>query len=421
MKQKYQVKGMHCAACELIIEEKLKQLSGVSLVKIDRGNNELTIESKEKISKEKLNKMFRKNGYEFWDLKPTNSPSLNKEKSNWIWLPIGVILGFLLLNSLGLGGLLDINKNSSWVAFLGLGLIAGFSSCGALMGGIILSRPKETLTIILGRILGYSILGIILGVVGQQFKVSGLVMNIFMVAVSIVMIVVALQMVGVSWANKIKIGLPKEMSQKILKKEMAWGVGLLSVFLPCGFTILTESMAMLSGSAISGLVIMFSFVLGTSVPLFLIGKGGEKIIKNQKAIGIIILFFVVYNLVFQLGLRTTLPSLNPPTDSQSWRAGNGGFNTEEVKSVIEAKYTNFGLSPSEITVKKGEKTRLEIEVLVNEYGCMSTILLQGLYEKPQTLTKGKTLVMEFTPTKTGNYQFVCAMDVPHNGQLVVTE
>lgn len=412
MKQKYQVTGIHCASCELIIEENLKQLPGVSVAKIDRGNNELTIESKEKISKGKLNKMFSKSGYEFADLKPfPDKPAFPLRRETFWWvLPIGIILVFILLNSLGLGGFLNINKNSSWMAFLGFGLIAGFSSCGALMSGIILSRPKETLKIIIGRILGYSILGIILGVVGQQFKVSGLVMNIFMVAVSIVMIVVALQMVGVSWANKIKIGLPKEMSQKILKKEMAWGVGLLSVFLPCGFTILTESMAMLSGNAISGLVIMFSFVVGTSVPLFLIGKGGEKFIKDQKAIGIIILFFVIYNLLFQFNLKPTLPSLN-----------KGGQDTQEIKSVVKVKYTNFGLSPSEITVKKGEKTRVEIEVLVNEYGCMSTILLQDLYEKPQTLTKGKTLVMEFTPTKTGSYQFVCAMDVPHNGGVVVTE
>lgn len=412
MKQKYQVTGIHCASCELIIEEKLKQLPGVSVAKIDRENNELTIESKEKISKGKLNKMFSKSGYEFADLKPFPDKlafPLRRETFWWV-LPIGIILVFILLNSLGLGGFLNINKNSSWMAFLGLGLIAGFSSCGALMSGIILSRPKETLKILLGRILGYSILGIILGVVGQQFKVSGLVMNIFMVVVSIVMIVVALQMVGVSWANRIKIGLPKEIHQKILKKEMAWGVGLLSVFLPCGFTILAESMAMLSGSAISGLVIMFSFVLGTSIPLFLIGKGGEKFIKDQKAIGIIILFFVIYNLLFQFNLKPTLPSLN-----------KGGQDTQEIKSVVKVKYTNFGLSPSEITVKKGEKTRVEIEVLVNEYGCMSTILLQDLYEKPQTLTKGKTLVMEFTPTKTGSYQFVCAMDVPHNGGVVVTE
>ena len=412
MKQKYQVTGIHCASCELIIEENLKQLPGVSVAKIDRGNNQLTIESKEKISKGKLNKMFSKSGYEFADLKPfPDKPAFPLRRETFWWvLPIGIILVFILLNSLGLGGFLNINKNSSWMAFLGLGLIAGFSSCGALMSGIILSRPKETLKIIIGRILGYSILGIILGVVGQQFKVSGLVMNIFMVVVSIVMIVVALQMVGVSWANKIKIGLPKEIHQKILKKEMAWGVGLLSVFLPCGFTILAESMAMLSGSAISGLVIMFSFVVGTSIPLFLIGKGGEKFIKDQKAIGIIILFFVIYNLLFQFNLKPTLPSLN-----------KGGQDTQEIKSVVKVKYTNFGLSPSEITVKKGEKTRLEIEVLVNEYGCMSTILLQDLYEKPQTLTKGKTLVMEFTPTKTGSYQFVCAMDVPHNGGVVVTE
>jgi plastocyanin domain-containing protein len=99
---------------------------------------------------------------------------------------------------------------------------------------------------------------------------------------------------------------------------------------------------------------------------------------------------------------------------------NEKITNEKVK-IIKATYTNFGLSPYQITVKKGEKVRLEIEVLVNEYGCMSTILLPGIFEKPQTLTKGKTLVMEFTPTKTGSYQFVCAMDVPHNGGVVVTE
>lgn len=418
MIQRYRVTGMHCASCELIIEEKLKQLPGVSLAKIDRENNELTIESKEKINREKLNKMFKENGYGFEDLKSTPTPPLRKGGLNWMLLPIGIILVFILLNSLGLGGFLNINKNSSWMAFLGFGLIAGFSSCGALMSGIILSRPKETLKILLGRILGYSSLGIILGIVGQQFKVSGLVMNIFMVAVSIVMIVVALQMMGVRWAYRLKIGLPKEVSQKILKKEMAWGVGLLSVFLPCGFTILAESMAMLSGSAISGLVIMFSFVVGTSIPLFLIGKGGEKFIKDQKAIGIIILFFVIYNLIYQFGWFNNI--YVKPT------GGLPATTTEDQKDVsgakvVRVKYTNFGLSPSEITVKKGERTRIEIEVLVNEYGCMSTILLQDLYEKPQTLTKGKTLVMEFTPKNTGSYQFVCAMDVPHNGLVVVTE
>jgi heme/copper-type cytochrome/quinol oxidase subunit 2 len=49
------------------------------------------------------------------------------------------------------------------------------------------------------------------------------------------------------------------------------------------------------------------------------------------------------------------------------------------------------------------------------------MLLPDLYEKPQTLTKGKTLVMEFTPTKTGVYQFVCAMGVPHKGEINVVE
>ena len=85
-------------------------------------------------------------------------------------------------------------------------------------------------------------------------------------------------------------------------------------------------------------------------------------------------------------------------------------------------YTHIGgLSPNPVEVKKGEKVRLEIEVKDNEYGCMSTLMLPRLFPRAQTLRAGSTLVMEFTPTVTGSYQFTCAMGVPHRGVLNVTE
>jgi heme/copper-type cytochrome/quinol oxidase subunit 2 len=43
---------------------------------------------------------------------------------------------------------------------------------------------------------------------------------------------------------------------------------------------------------------------------------------------------------------------------------------------------------------------------------MSAVMIPGLWNYPQALKKGKTVVMEFTPSKVGTYQLTCAMGVP---------
>ena len=423
MKKTYQVEGMHCKSCEILIEETLEALKGVKKAEVNLNRNELTIESNKEISSGKLNAIFEKSGYRFFDFKPT-LPSLKKGgNTGWTWMlpAVGIILLFILLNKLGLASFLRVNNQSSLITIFIFGIIAGFSSCGALLSGIIVTYNKQRWQLLVGRILGYALIGGLLGFLGQKIAI-GAFTNVLLIIVSLVMIIVSLQMMGLGWANKIKLNLPKSFSKYRENKKIPWIVGFLTVLLPCGFTLLVEGVAVLSGSFFSGLVLMLVFVLGSSIPLWLIGLSSEKMIKNQKAMGLLVLFLVAYNLYLQFNLKPTLPSLNPPTASQSWRASKGGMDTtQEVKNIVKATYSNFGLSPYQITVKKGERVRLEIEVLVSEYGCMSTILLPDLYEKPQTLTKGKTLVMEFTPTKAGVYQFVCAMGVPHKGEINVVE
>jgi len=43
---------------------------------------------------------------------------------------------------------------------------------------------------------------------------------------------------------------------------------------------------------------------------------------------------------------------------------------------------------------------------------MSTIKIQTLFESPQYLEAGKTIVMDFTPQTAGSYLITCAMNVP---------
>ena len=275
-----------------------------------------------------------------------------------------------------------------------------------------MSYPKRTLEILIGRIVSYTILGAILGVIGQTFFRTGLV-NWLVIIVSMVMIIVALQMLQVKWAQRIKIALPKVITKKIVTKKLPIIIGLLTVFLPCGFTLLAESAAMISGGWIKGLEIMLMFVLGSSIPLFLIGLSSEKLFKNQKMMGLLILFFMLFNLNLQFGI------IKSPSYPLLTKGGSGNTSSENTQ-IIKASYTRFGgIDPNPIVVKVGQKVRIELEIKESETGCMATIMLPKLFPQIQTLVKGKTLIMEFTPDKVGSYQFTCAMGIPHQGVVNV--
>ena len=77
-----------------------------------------------------------------------------------------------------------------------------------------------------------------------------------------------------------------------------------------------------------------------------------------------------------------------------------------------------GLVPQNYTVKVGQPVRFEINSNVDVEGCMSTIVIYGLYDKPSLIKAEKTIVMEFTPKQTGIYDISCAMGVPW-GELQV--
>jgi len=87
------------------------------------------------------------------------------------------------------------------------------------------------------------------------------------------------------------------------------------------------------------------------------------------------------------------------------------FAAEEVK-ISKLDYTKSkDIAPNAINVRAGEKVRLEITPTDTASGCMSDIMVPGLWEKPQPLVKGKKVVMEFTPQKPGAYKITCAMGV----------
>lgn len=105
--------------------------------------------------------------------------------------------------------------------------------------------------------------------------------------------------------------------------------------------------------------------------------------------------------------------------------GCGGGNKAEIKpqegqtqisgsvQIIKASYAlDADIQPNTFTVKAGTPVRFEVNVKEDGQGCMSTIMVPGLYNTPQLLQKNVPIVMEFTPVKAGQYNITCAMGVP---------
>lgn len=337
--QTYYVKGMHCAACEVLIEKKLLEIPGVKAVDASTADGRAVIEYEDqKPTTDALNNIFKKDNYTFFENQYTAKEKKSENTSLVNPTLIGftaatlIIVVFLLLDRLGVSGLFNISSKSSLISFFGFGILAGLSSCAALVGGMVLSLSKQWNELYLpedssakklqphllfnaGRILSYAVFGGILGLIGSRLSLSFTVIAWLVIIVSLLMIGLGLQMLGAKAFRKFQLGLPKFITRSIADekkfhgKYMPFVMGALTFFLPCGFTITAQTIALLSGSAIQGALIMGFFALGTAPMLLLIGLSSVKFFSRphlaltfSRVAGFLVLFFALYNIWSQVNI-----------------------------------------------------------------------------------------------------------------------
>jgi len=445
----YYVKGMHCASCEILIEKKLLELENIKSVEASTAKGEALIEyDGERPTFERLNGVFKKEGYVFSD-QPRNSINGFKTKEFLITFGIGllIIIGFVGLNKLGLSGLINVSSKSSLPVFFVFGLMAGISSCAALVGGIILSMSKQWgelysdtdstwkkiqphLIFNTGRLISYGVLGAVLGVVGSKLNFSLNFGPILVIAVSVMMIFLAFQMFGFKAFRKFQFTMPKFITRFIANESnfkgryMPFLMGAFTFFLPCGFTITAQGLALISGSAVQGGLIMFLFALGTLPMLLTIGLSSVKFLQKPhlsenflKIAGVLVLFFALYNINFQLNVLgiSSLSDLGiNPTQPSNTVQNTSSKNEEGLAPIVNGKQilkmdaSSRGYSPNYFKVKVGIPVRWEITDKGTS-GCTNAVISKNLFEGEIPLTPGQTSVKEFTPEKPGKYKFSCWM------------
>jgi len=445
----YYVKGMHCASCEILIEKKLLELGNIKSIEASAAKGEALIEyDGEKPTIERLNRVFKKEGYIFSD-QSREVISVFKSKEFFITLGIGllIIIGFIGLNKIGLSGLINVSSKSSLPVFFVFGIIAGISSCAALVGGIILSMSKQWgelysdadstwkkiqphLIFNSGRLISYGILGAMLGVVGSKLNFSLNFGPILVIAVSAMMIFLAFQMFGFKAFRKFQFTMPRFITRFIANESnfkgryMPFLMGAFTFFLPCGFTITAQGLALISGDAVQGGLIMFLFALGTLPMLLIIGLSSVKFSQKPhlskrflKVAGILVLFFALYNINSQLNVLgiSSISDLGINSGKSSNTVKNNSFQNEERlppivngKQILKMDASSRGYSPSYLKVKVGIPVRWEITDKGTS-GCTNAIISKSLFEGEIPLIPGQTSIKEFTPEKPGKYKFSCWM------------
>ncbi|TSC85077.1 MAG: hypothetical protein G01um101413_461 [Parcubacteria group bacterium Gr01-1014_13] len=432
------IRGMHCTACEILIGEELKKIPGVFSVYANQKKALAIIEfsSTAQINDSDIAKAVQAAGYEVGQKEKLPWISRNPADYKDLALAAGIFFVVYLLtrwfNMFDLG--INAPNSGVAVAFL-VGLVAGVSTCMALIGGLVLSlsarhaeqHPEATslqkfrphIYFNIGRILGFAFLGGLIGLIGQAFKPSNNLLGFLTVLIGFVMVFFGLKLIEIFPALRDKsITLPSGIARFFgLKKEVkeyshkgAIVVGALTFFLPCGFTQAMQLYAVSTGSFWQGTVIMGLFAIGTAPGLLGIG-GLTSIFKGRKAR----IFFMTAGLTVIL-----LGWANIANGSRLFgrRADTKAVAVvEQNAQEVRMMQGRTGYSPNIFTIKKGQPVKW---IITSETSLHCTAyLVVPKYGISKSLRAGENIIT-FTPTQVGEIPFSCSMGM-YRGKFIVTD
>lgn len=435
-KRVYYVEGMHCASCESLIEGEISELNVNYNVNASLKDAKVTITTGEKgiPTLEVLNQKFKDLGYKFYAEKPKAKPLSQNEILLVLTVLALVILFFKYTESTGLFINYSLGESSSLATYFIFGIIAGLSSCAALVGGLLLSlsknwnnlevgttrkRMKPFVMFNFGRLLSFALLGGLLGLLGSAFKVSVELNAVLVLLVSLVMVVLGLQMLGIKWALAVPLKTPKFIASKLEEGSKLSGqyvpffVGAVTFFIPCGFTLIAQTNALTSGDFMTSAARMTAFAVGTLPVLALLSFTSVKLYANPNfsrvfnyIVSSLVLFFAVYNINAQLNVLG-YASLSSIFSTQETKALASNVWNEDGYQILSLVADGFEYSPKYSSIKANVPTK----IIVNNngvLGCATAMYARGLYESVVYLKPGENIVDIPNPQK-GVYRVSCSM------------
>jgi len=421
---------------------------------------ELQAQIKEDVQVEQENKKLEhkksENGGEDKGLKNiknnfiTNNPTIGTALKIVGWGAIAIGLYFILSNfPIFSSGVIDPKAGLLLIFFTGI-LVS--LHCIGMCSGFVVSYASNTskneiiphLCYNGGRILSYTVLGALLGLIGSVFAFNDQIRSYLAIFAGVFMVVFGLSMFFPQLRRFVTLpGLNLHSSTQSgnQNKKGPVLIGLMNGLMPCGPLQAMLIYAVGTGSVIEGALVMLAFGLGT-VPLMLILGSLTSIAASSRVwihkivkfsgVLVLVLGLIMLNRGFALtGIDITSPFssaisskavfsiVSPNTNSDTnysngsggGKVGNGEY--QEITMYID----KYGWDPNILTVKKGIPVRWTIIAKELTY-CNKGIKAPKLGMTHTFDKVGDTFTFEFTPTEVGTIPFTCWMGMI-SGRIIV--
>jgi sulfite exporter TauE/SafE len=322
------------------------------------------------------------------------------------------------------------------------GLTSGGLSCLAVQGGLLASSLSDQiekdfqdagmknsksnagikqdrsplalpiLVFLLTKLVAYTILGFLLGLVGQVFQFTPMTRAILLIAIGIFMLGNALRMLNVHPIFRFFVFEPPAFLRRKLRKTASGAngsslitpafLGFMTVLIPCGVTQAMMAVALGTGNPLTGAALLFAFTLGTSPVFFAVSyfatKLGEKLEKHFVrfvAVVVFVLALVTINSGLTLaGSSFTFSSLTSAIFPQPTQPVEAELKTEAAiveptpitstpvsavaeENVVTIDVLNSGYSPKESRAKAGVPILLKL-VTDNVTSCSRALVIPSL-------------------------------------------
>ena len=424
MKRIYiKIDGIHCVNCENTIKYALLSDKKIKRVSFDGFIAIVTCENNTK--ENDLIKVINDLGY--YTNKDNISDDINDLKNNiklkeFVIILVSIIfICFLLYKVFGyniFNMIPTIDSNVTYGMLFITGLLTSIhciSMCGSINLVATVNNDnkrsiKRPLLYNIGRIISYTIIGGLVGLVGKIISFNNIVNGIIIILASIVMLLMSLTML-----NVIKVRF-KFIKYKVSNRN-PFIIGLLNGLMPCGPLQAMQIYALSTGSVLKGALSMLLFGLGT-VPLMLITgvifssmKGKTKILINKIASVLILMLSIV---MFNRGLLSL--------DIDILKNNNYG---DYVKTTIKGDYQeiDFDLeydNYKDIIVQKDIPVKIIINASKDKLtGCNNEIIINE-YGIKKKLEVGENII-EFTPKDTKTISYTCWMNMIKNNIKVIDD
>lgn len=330
------------------------------------------------------------------------------------------------------------------------GLLTGGLTCLAVQGGLLASSlaqqtEKElsdnsvgTNTLIpisvflVSKLIAYTILGFLLGALGEIISPSLTVRTAMQFLVVVFMLGTAANMLQLHPIFRRFVIQPPRFVTKLVRKQSKSAsffapafLGALTIFIPCGTTQAMMALSLATANPLLGALVLFVFTISTSPVFLLFGFLAHRMQSSfnarfSRVVAALLIILALYNLDGALSLASSPVTIKSVVREVyctiSWctapEATLGAPKSTQTITIERDRYT-----PAVFSVKKGEHIKLNV-VNKNGGGCIQAFTIPSLNIE-KIVPIGQTEVIEFTaPEKAGTVPFMCSMGM-FNGVINV--